>query len=246
MKLLIFISKEDDFYGSAKKIQDICKIDSDIIYIEDFIDNEGWNKIVDGDIIYFLCNGEKVNYAFNKILNTDKKCEIINKEYLLKNDGKLLVQQKICDNGVPTPRIINFTDIDITRFPIFCKQNSHTGIVFKAYTKRTIKDFFQKFDLNDFYLEEAVTSDLEKHNEFKAYFANGKVYPKDEESDFSNHIKDICIKISDTLYGLQAFSVDFIENNNGLYVIDVNVASGFYMSTGAREEFVKRYVNKEK
>lgn len=244
MRLIVFISREDDFYNSARKIQDICKISSDVVYIEDFIANMRWNEITDSDIIYFLCNGEKVNYAFNKILSVNTKCEIINREYLLQNNSKLLVQQKISESGVPTPKIIDINDINNVKFPIFCKQNSHTGIVFKAYTRRTIIDFFQKFDIKDFYLEEAVTSDLEKHNEFKAYFANGNVYPKDGESCFDDCINDICDKISSSLYGLQAFSVDFIENNNGLYVIDVNVASGFYMSTGARKEFVKKYVNK--
>ena len=151
-------------------------------------------------------------------------CKIINKEYLLKNESK---------------------SIDNIKFPIFCKQNTHTGIVFKAYTKRTITDFFQKFNIDDFYLEEAVTSDLEKHIEFKAYFANGKTYPKDDENNFDKQIDQICTKIASSLYNLDAFSVDFIKNNNGLYVIDVNVASGFYMSTGARKEFVKKYVNKK-
>lgn len=245
MRLLIFISNEDDFYGSAKKIQDLCKIDSKIIYVEDFIKEKGWNKIKDSDIIYFLCNGEKVNYTIKNIMNINKKCEIINKEYLLKNDSKSSVQQKIYESGVPTPKVLDINDINNIKFPIFCKQNTHTGIVFKAYTKRTITDFFQKFDLNDFYLEEAVISNLKKYNEFKAYFANGEVYPKDNEKDFNNYIKDICIKISNALYDLEAFSVDFIENDNGIYVIDVNIASGFYMSTGARKEFVKKYVNKE-
>lgn len=246
MRLIVFISRDDDFYGSAKKIQELSKIDSEIIYIEDFINEMGWDKITDTDIIYFLCNGEKVNYCLNKIIDSNKKCEIINKEYLLKNDSKLEVQQKISQVGVPVPKIIDANEIENAKFPIFCKQNSHTGIVIKAYTKKAITDFFKKFDLKDFYLENTVTSDQEKNIEFKAYFSNGNVYPKDGENEFNDYVKDICTKISNELYQLQAFSVDFIENSSGLYVIDVNTASGFYMSTGARNEFVKKYVNKEK
>lgn len=245
MKFIVFISNEDDFYGSAKKIQDISNIECEIIYIEDFIKEEGWKRITDMDIIYFLCNGEKVNYTFKNIINVNDKCKIINKEYLSNNESKAIVQQKINKVGVPTPKLLKLDDITNIKFPIFCKQNTHTGIVFKAYTKRTITDFFQKFNINDFYLEEAVVSDLEKHIEFKAYFANGKTYPKDNENKFSKEIEDICIKIAQVLYDLEAFSVDFIQNDKGLYVIDVNIASGFYMSTGARKEFVKKYVNEK-
>lgn len=245
MKFIVFISNEDDFYGSAKKLKDICNLECEIIYIENFIEEKGWNKTTDKDIIYFLCNGEKVNYALNNIVMTNDKCKIINKEYLLNNENKAIVQQKINRIGVPTPKLLKFDDIDNIKFPIFCKQNTHTGIVFKAYTKRTITDFFQKFNINDFYLEESVISDLEKHIEFKAYFANGKTYPKDNENAFSKEIEDICIKIAQALYNLETFSVDFIQNDKGLYVIDVNIASGFYMSTGARKEFIKKYVNEK-
>lgn len=245
MKLIVFISNEDDFYGSAKKIKDICNIECEIIYIEDFIKEKGWKEITNTDIIYFLCNGEKVNFAFKNITKFNDKCKIINKEYLLNNESKAVVQQKIKEIGVPTPKLLNINDITNIKFPVFCKQNTHTGIVFKAYTKRTVIEFFQKFNINDFYLEEAVTNDLEKHIEFKAYFANGKAYPKDNENNFNKEIDDICIKIAQALYDLEAFSVDFIQNDKGLYVIDVNIASGFYMSTGARKEFVKKYVNKK-
>lgn len=245
MKFIVFISNEDDFYGSAKKLKDICNLECEIIYIENFIEEKGWNKITDEDIIYFLCNGKKVNYALNNIVRTNDKCKIINKEYLLNNENKAIVQQKINKIGVPTPKLLKLDDIDNIKFPIFCKQNTHTGIVFKAYTKRTITDFFQKFNINDFYLEESVISDLEKYTEFKAYFANGKIYPKDNENAFSKEIEDICIKIAQALYNLETFSVDFIQNDKGLYVIDVNIASGFYMSTGARKEFIKKYVNEK-
>ena len=68
MKLIVFISNEDDFYGSAKKIKDLCDIDSEIIYIENFIEERGWEGITNSDIIYFLCNGEKVNFVFKNIL----------------------------------------------------------------------------------------------------------------------------------------------------------------------------------
>ena len=94
MKLIVFISNEDDFYGSAKKIKDICKIECEIIYIEDFIEEKGWKKITNTDIIYFLCNGEKVNYVFKNIINVNDKCNVINKEYLLNNESKVIVQQK--------------------------------------------------------------------------------------------------------------------------------------------------------
>ena len=164
-------------------------------------------------------------------------------KYLLKNDLKSVVQKKMNDVGISVPMIFDNTKIDEIKFPIFCKQNTHAGIVFKAYTKKTIIDFFNRFNKNDFYLEEAVTSDLESHKEFKVYFANEKVFPKDNSEKISNRIKKICLLISKTLYDLDTFSVDFIENSKGLYLIDINVASGFYLSTGARKEFVRKYVN---
>lgn len=245
MKLIIFISDEDDFYGSAKKIKDLCTIECEIIYIEDFIKGKGWKKITNFDIIYFLCNGKKVDFTFKNIIKVNNKCKIINKEYLLNNESKFIVQQKINKIGVLTPKLLSYGDIINIKFPIFCKQNKHTGIVFKAYTKRTVTDFFQKFNINDFYLEEAVTSDSTKNIEFKAYFANGKTFPKDGENSFDKKIDKICINIAQELYDLDAFSVDFIQNDKDVYVIDVNIASGFYMSTGARKEFVEKYVNKE-
>ena len=57
--LKIFLSRKDDFYGSAIKVKQQIKINLEILYIEDFIKNlnDNVNTIYSSDIIYFLCNG---------------------------------------------------------------------------------------------------------------------------------------------------------------------------------------------
>ena len=84
-------------------------------------------------------------------------------------------KKKLIDNNIKTPQIFeNFEVVDKTKLPIFCKQNIHAGMVFKIYTVNTINKFFEKFDSDEFYLEEAIESNVES----KFYFVKGNIYAK--------------------------------------------------------------------
>ena len=82
-KLKIFISHAEISFNSAKKIKDESSIETEIIYIEDFIKENKIDTIEDSDIIHFSCNSKLVYEILDKI--KDKSCFIFNKEFLLKN-----------------------------------------------------------------------------------------------------------------------------------------------------------------
>ena len=116
--------------------------------------------------------------------------------------------------------------------PIFCKQNIHAGMVLKIYTVNTINKFFEKFARDDFYLEEAIKSNVES----KFYFVKGNIYAKDN-IEIPYCVKNICIKISVAL-NLDVFSVDMMQKNEEYIVFDVNPSAGFYMLDEARNKLI--------
>jgi hypothetical protein len=75
--LKIIISRYENSFEAAKKISEETKIKSQIIYIEDFVENENYLTIVDSDIIHFSCNSNLIYNILERI--KDVKCYIFNK-----------------------------------------------------------------------------------------------------------------------------------------------------------------------
>jgi hypothetical protein len=236
-RVLILLSKNEDFLGSAVKIKDgLDYSNTEILYIEDICNNPNISK---DDIIYFLCNGECISKLINKIKNTG--CTIINANYFEKNYSKLTVQSLVGEGGVLVPKFIDYAEIENVKFPVFCKENKHAGIVFKAFNILTIKNFFSKFNSSDFYLEESL-NDIGTY-EMKIYYVDGEIAGKDGEVIINDsNILKICNNISKILE-LSVFSADFIKKDSNYYLIDLNPAAGFYFSTISRNNLI--YMIKE-
>ncbi len=233
-KFKIILSKEENFIGSALKLKKESLIDTEIIYMEDIMEERQINMFCKDDIIYFLSNNNLIVSVIKYIEATG--CYIINKNFLLCNYKKDEVQKLLKNNGIKVPNIILYSDLEENRFPIFCKENKHTGITFQAYNKLTIDEFFSKFDVKKFYLEEVIQSNISET--YKIYFVFGKVFGKSNNSRINCKIKELCCRISNVLKEIEAFSIDVIKSLDSYCVIDLNLASGFYLSDKGRKEFL--------
>lgn len=226
-KCIIFLSKEENYLGSAIKIKEQSNFYTEIIYIEDYIMNK---KKIENSIIYFLCNSELVKGIIN--IKEIDNCYIFNKKFFENNYTKLEMQNILKNNYIQVPRIIDKNSINRINFPTFCKEDRHGGIVLKTYTSNTINRFFEKFNKDDFYLEESIIA----QEELKLYFVRDFIYSKGKINDV---LKTICTKVSKQLQ-LEIFSIDIIKDfEDNYYVIDVNPSAGFYMLDYAREELIK-------
>ena len=230
----IILSKEENYIGSALKLKKESLIDTEIIYMEEIIANKQINIFSRNDIVYFLSNNNLIASVIKYIEPTG--CYIINKNFLLSNYKKDEVQNLLKNNGIQVPNIILYNKLEEDKFPVFCKENRHTGITFQAYNRFTIDEFFSKFDVKKFYLEEVIQSNISEP--YKIYFVFGKVFGKSNETRINYKIKEICHKISNSLKNIEAFSIDVIKSLDSYYVIDLNLASGFYLSDKGRKEFL--------
>ncbi len=226
----IFLSKRENYFGSAQKIKESSKKPVNIIWIEDFIMNDENREKLNGDVIYFLCNSILINGLIEYLKGV--KCYIFNKRFFEKNYRKLEIQNILRENTIKTPRILFNPLLNQIKLPIFCKENKHAGMIFKAYTINTLESFFQKFDIKDFYLEEPI----EGESETKYYYVRDSIYSKNNIK-VTDSVKEYCIKISKILK-LEVFSIDIIKRNNEHIVIDVNPSAGFYMLDEARNKLL--------
>lgn len=229
-KFNIFLSQKENYKESANKIVEALKIKADIIWIEEFMSTENKEEKLKDSIIYFLCNSTLVKELVKLLKETN--CYIFNKEFFEKNYTKLEMQKKLINNKIETPQIFESFEIKKLKFPIFCKENVHAGIVFKIYTQNTINKFFERFSHDEFYLEESIESNLE----MKLYVVYNNIYTKNN-IEIPSCVKDICMKISRVL-NLDIFSVDMIQKDSDYFVFDVNPSAGFYMLDEARNKLI--------
>lgn len=238
------MSIKNIFTGQVKKIQQESKIDTLVIYIEEFIENYQNYKITENDVVYFLCCNSMLVPNVINILE-DYNCKIINKDYLKCNYRKFDIQKILYENEISVPNMTYETNIEKINFPIFCKENRHEGIIFQAYNKITLEKFFEKFNILDYYFEEVIEKSLVGWNEIKIYFVDGKVFSKDDTVELTEEIKELCNKIESSFDGLEVFSVDIIQTvNKKNYVIDLNSAAGFYLSDDGRKYFLQKIFEK--
>ena len=226
----IFLSRKENYLGSAIKIKNATKLHVNIIWIEDFILIKDKYIELENNIIYFLCNSPLITQIINLLENIN--CYIFNKSYFKNNFTKLQMQKILISSKIKTPKIFNYEHIEEVEFPIFCKEDVHAGIIFKAYTSNTIIKFFEKFNKDKFYLEESING----QEEIKCYFIKENIYTKNN-IEIDKVVKKQCENISKQL-NLEVFSVDIIKYKGKHFVIDVNPSAGFYLLDEARNKLI--------
>lgn len=232
-KLKIFISHAEISFNSAKKIKDESSIETEIIYIEDFIKENKIDTIEDSDIIHFSCNSKLVYEILDKI--KDKSCFIFNKEFLLKKYSKLDLQNEIMKIGIRVPKI--YKEINKIKYPVFCKENHHAGLILQVHSPGTLQRILERFSDIDFYLEENVAKGYKNVTEEKYYYSNGVLHSKTGVV----HNPDI-LKISNLIkenFNIDIYSIDVIKNDSDTILIDFNLAVGFFLTESGRKDFIK-------
>lgn len=229
-KCIIFLSKYEDYFKSAKKIKDDSNLKVDINYIEDFILKENNIEMLKNSIIYFLCNSE-LNKELVKLLR-NINCYIFNKRFFENNYTKLEIQELLSNSNINTPKVYQISHKNEMKLPILVKENRHAGMILEAYTKNTIEKFFGKFKEDNFYIEEKINGG----QEIKYYYIKNNIYTRDG-SIVDDIVKTYCGKISNAL-GLEIFSVDMIKKDCQYVVIDVNPSAGFYLLDEARNKLI--------
>lgn len=232
-KLKIFISHAEISFNSAKKIKDESSIETEIIYIEDFIKENKIDTIEDSDIIHFSCNSKLVYEILDKI--KDKSCFIFNKEFLLKKYSKLDLQNEIMKIGIRVPKI--YKEINKIKYPVFCKENNHAGLILQVHSPGTLQRILERFSDIDFYLEENVAKGYKNVTEEKYYYSNGVLHSKTSVV----HNPDI-LKISNLIkenFNVDIYSIDVIKNDSDTILIDFNLAVGFFLTESGRKDFIK-------
>lgn len=232
-KLKIFISHAEISFNSAKKIKDESLIETEIIYIEDFIKENKIDTIEDSDIIHFSCNSKLVYEILDKI--KDKSCFIFNKEFLLKKYSKLDLQNEIMKIGIRVPKI--YKEINKIKYPVFCKENHHAGLILQVHSPGTLQRILERFSDIDFYLEENVAKEYKNVTEEKYYYSNGVLHSKTGVVHNPN-----ILKISNLIkenFNVDIYSIDVIKNDSDTILIDFNLAVGFFLTESGRKDFIK-------
>jgi len=229
-KCIIFLSKYEDYFKSAKKIKDNSNLKVNINYIEDFILNENKLEILKNSVIYFLCNSELNKELVESLRNIN--CYVFNKRFFESNYTKLEMQELLINNNINTPKVYQISNENQMKLPILFKENKHAGMIFEAYTKNTIEEFFKKFKEDNFYIEEKINGG----HEIKYYYIKSNIYTNND-CIIEKSVKSYCEKISNLL-GLEIFSVDMIKKNNQYIVIDINPSAGFYLLDEARNKLI--------
>lgn len=240
-KFKIIASKANIYTGQVKKLKNESELQTEVIYIEDLVSIENISLDFENSIVYFLCcNSPLVPTAIQRLAKN--QCYIINRKYLTRNYSKLDVQTLLYRNNIKVPEIYFTDNFENIKFPVFCKENRHEGIIVQAYNKITLTRFFNKFDNKEFYLEKTISDN--GYNEFKVYFVEGKIFLKDM-NNYNEILKEICQKVSMVLDNLEVFSTDIIQNSNGEYfIIDINPSAGFYLSDDGRKYFLDGLIQK--
>lgn len=233
-KLIAYVSKYENSLDGAKKIQNQSNYDVEIYGIEKFCEENKYNLINEEDVIFFLCASPLIYEVATKL--NEKGCRIINKEYFLSNFTKKEIQILLEKNQVKIPKIYIEDIYNNNIFPIFCKENMHTGITLQLYNKNTQDRVFEKFDYKDFYLEEPVK--INNSKEIKVYCVNGEIFYKNNQEQNNIIINDICKKVVKIFNNIEVCSIDFIYNEEEYYLIDFNPSSGFYSTDKGRKGFI--------
>lgn len=238
-RLIVYVSKYENSLDGAKKIKNEADFDVEIFEIERFCQDNNYNLIKEDDVIFFLCASDLIYQVTVKLEN--KGCRIINIEYFLKHLSKKEIQIFLEKNKINIPKLYTENINENRQFPIFLKENMHTGITVQLYNDSTQNRIFEKFNYKDFYLEEPVK--IKNANEIKVYCVNGEIFYKNNQEQINEDINNICKRVIEIFNNIEVCSIDFIYNDDEFYLIDFNPSSGFYSTDKGRKGFIK-YCNK--
>lgn len=242
-RLIIFISKFEDSLGSAKKIKEESEFCVEVIKIENFYIDNIYSEINKDDIIFFLCASNLISEI--AIILDKKGCSIINRDYFVSNYTKKEIQIFLKNNNIRIPNIYTENICNNNKFPIFLKENKHTGISLQLYNRNSQEQILDKFSDKDFYLEDSIN--LNNSKEIKVYGVNGILYYQNNYEQKELKIIEICKKIIEIFNNIEVCSIDFIYNEKEYYLIDFNPSSGFYATDSGRKGFInycKKIINR--
>lgn len=212
-RLIVYVSKYENSLDGAKKIKNEADFDVEIFEIERFCQDNNYNLIKEDDVIFFLCASDLIYQ----------------------------VTVKLEKNKINIPKLYTENINENRQFPIFLKENIHTGITLQLYNDSTQNRIFEKFNYKDFYLEEPVK--IKNANEIKVYCVNGEIFYKNNQEQINEDINNICKRVIEIFNNIEVCSIDFIYNDDEFYLIDFNPSSGFYSTDKGRKGFIK-YCNK--
>lgn len=231
-KIKIFISHEEKSYEAALLIKKDSIYPCEIIYIEDFVKNSAYNTISEDDIIHFSCNSALVYKVLEEIRSVN--CFVFNKKFLMKKYNKKALQLKFKSIGINIPKIYN--DLENIEYPVFCKENIHTGVVFQICTKKALECIISKIDTKLFYYEESLIKKGKLSIENKYYYSNGKICAKNGKF-VPKEIRNISAKIKNNI-DIDIYSMDIIYYEGKYFLIDFNPSVGFYLTNSGRKGFL--------
>lgn len=227
--LIIFHNNHKNMNNIVDKISEGNKAQIKVINICDYLDNSENFEINSSDVIYFLCNNYYLNNLIIEKLNKIQ-CKILNKCFYLKNYDKEKVQNILLKNQINVPKIVDFNE-KINK-KVILKAKKHTLPVNIFENMAELKKFLLDKNMCDFYAEEFI----EKDKEYKIYHVNGKMFFYDNIETFYNEKLNKTLQLIGEIFELDIYSVDVIFAKEEFYIIDINTASGLFMSKGARRE----------
>ena len=241
MNYIVF-SKDEAFRDGAEKIKSEALLHNktcELIEIGDVAENTLPQDI--GSLVYFLTNnalvGEKVNF-FKK-----RGVRVVNEKALLGDVSKFFLQDTLRENRIHVPKSI-LTSGDGARpeelqYPMFIKSQYQASTVIKVENESELEKHMKNINnTGTYYFEQAVTEEnflLQKY-----YYIHGTGLSIDYKDAAPQWLCLILENMSRAL-NLEVFSADIFINwaTKDYYCIDINPASSFFMSDGARSEFIK-------
>lgn len=227
--LIISHNNHKNINNIVNKLNSENKFKINVINICDYLDNCEKFEIKFSDVIYFLLNDKDlINLIIEKI--NKNQCKILNKGFYLKKYNKENVQNILLKNQINAPKIVDFNENINKKVILKAKYHTLPVNIFENMTE--LKKFLLDKNTCDFYAEEFIEKDIE----YKIYYVNGKIFFYDNIETFYNEKLNKTLQLIGKILELDIYSVDVIFAKEEFYIIDINTATGLFMSKGARQE----------
>lgn len=225
------------FYDDIKKVKNIIdKIKKESksrvqeINIYDYLKNPNVIEICSNDVAYFLFNNTLSALLANKL--NRYQCKVLNKEFFLKKFDKEKVQRLLLKNKINVPKIIDISKI--TNQKLICKSKNHTLPVNIFESNEDLNKFMANKNNCEFYAEEFI----EKDAEYKIYYVNGKMFFYENIEPIYDKLLNKSFEKIGKILKLDIFSADVLFKDGKFFVIDINPATGLFLSKNARRELL--------
>ncbi len=219
------------FDGSIDKAKKFCEDGFEVVFVEDILKNKAKNYLNENNSFYFLTLNKKAQTSRDKLLKSGAK--VLNGGF---NLDKFEIQSKLCQLGLPTPRLLDLNSINKGEFPLFVKGKTHSKFNALIQNKHSLEYLLKHINPKEFYLEERVKYiSIEK-----IYFLNGKVFFKDDLDVLKiSNIKPKVARLAKIIangLNLDVFSMEIFVNGNKIWIFDIDDKTGLYLSKEARSE----------